>query len=78
MDLKAKRVAVLGLGTSGLEAAKLLQDHGAEVTVRDNGMNTTLETRAVTLRGRGIAVGAIALTGCGNKADSSSVGEDNR
>ena len=56
MDLNGKRVVVLGLGTSGLEAAKLLKDHGAEVTVRDNGSNAKLAERAVTLRGRGITV----------------------
>ena len=36
MDVNGKQVVVLGLGISGMEAAKLLQDKGAEVTVRDN------------------------------------------
>ena len=36
MDLNGKRAVVLGLGISGMEAAKLLQDQGAAVTVRDN------------------------------------------
>jgi UDP-N-acetylmuramoylalanine--D-glutamate ligase len=57
MELNGKRVVVLGLGVSGMEAAKLLQDYGAEVTVRDNAAAGTLVgQRAEILRGRGIAV----------------------
>jgi UDP-N-acetylmuramoylalanine--D-glutamate ligase len=57
MDLHKKRVVVLGLGISGMEASKLLQDHGARVTVRDNGTPTpALTERAKALRMRGIDV----------------------
>src|SRR5271166_5501130 len=37
MTLDHKRAAVLGLGTSGEAAARLLQRHGARVTVFDSG-----------------------------------------
>jgi UDP-N-acetylmuramoylalanine--D-glutamate ligase len=56
MDLHGKRAVVLGLGISGMEAAKLLQDHGAEVTVRDNAASTIVAGRAEALRGRGVTV----------------------
>ena len=36
MDVNGKQVVVLGLGISGMEAANLLHDQGAHVTVRDN------------------------------------------
>ena len=36
MDVNGKQVVVLGLGISGMEAATLLQDKGARVTVRDS------------------------------------------
>jgi len=48
---------VLGLGISGMEAAKLLHDKGAEVTVRDNGAeNAKVTERAEALRQRGVTV----------------------
>jgi len=57
---------VLGLGISGMEAAKLLQDRGARVTVRDDATdNATVNQRAEALRQRGIGVelgGAIPAT----------------
>jgi len=56
MDLNGKRVVVLGLGISGMEAAKLVQDHGAEVTVRDNASDAKVTLRAEALRSRGITV----------------------
>ena len=57
MDLNNKRAVVLGLGISGMEAAKLLQDHGAIVTVRDDGKdNARTAERAATLRARGVMV----------------------
>ena len=57
MDVIGKQIVVLGLGISGMEAAKLLQDRGARVTVRDNASNNaTVDQRAETLRQRGISV----------------------
>lgn len=58
MNLRGKRVVVLGLGISGMEAAKLLQDHGAEVTVRDDATaaSASVTARAETLRARGATV----------------------
>ena len=56
MDVNGKQVVVLGLGISGMEAAKLLQDQGARVTVRDNADNVTVTRRADALRQRGIGV----------------------
>jgi UDP-N-acetylmuramoylalanine--D-glutamate ligase len=57
MDVNGKQVVVLGLGISGMEAAKLLKDNGAHVTVRDNALNNaTVNQRAETLRQRGITV----------------------
>jgi UDP-N-acetylmuramoylalanine--D-glutamate ligase len=48
---------VLGLGISGMEAAKLLQDQGAHVTVRDNAAgDPKVNQRAEALRQRGIGV----------------------
>ena len=57
MNVNGKRAVVLGLGISGMEAAKLLQDQGADVTVRDNAEdNATVNRRAEDLRARGIGV----------------------
>ena len=57
MDCNGKRAVVLGLGISGMEAAKLLQDYGAEVTVRDDGAdNVRVTERAEALRRRGMKV----------------------
>jgi UDP-N-acetylmuramoylalanine--D-glutamate ligase len=57
MDVNGKRAVVLGLGTSGMEAAKLLQDKGAHVTVRDNAVdNAGVSRRAEELRQRGVEV----------------------
>jgi UDP-N-acetylmuramoylalanine--D-glutamate ligase len=57
MDVNKQRVVVLGLGISGMEAAKLLQDKGAEVTVRDNAAgDAKVSARAEVLRRRGIGV----------------------
>ncbi len=47
---------VLGLGISGMEAAKLLHDHGAQVTVRDNGRGAEMLQRAEALRRAGLTV----------------------
>jgi UDP-N-acetylmuramoylalanine--D-glutamate ligase len=57
MDVNGKQVVVLGLGISGMEAALLLQDHDAHVTVRDNAAgDLKVNRRAETLRQRGVTV----------------------
>ena len=57
MDVTGKQVVVLGLGISGMEATKLLQDEGAKVTVRDSAeKNAAVIERTETLRGRGVTV----------------------
>jgi UDP-N-acetylmuramoylalanine--D-glutamate ligase len=57
MDVKGKEVVVLGLGISGMEAAKLLQDHGAKLTVRDDAADKApVLERAAVLTRRGISV----------------------
>jgi UDP-N-acetylmuramoylalanine--D-glutamate ligase len=56
MNVNGKRAVVLGLGTSGMEAAILLSEKGAEVTVRDNANDAKLAQRADVLRRRGISV----------------------
>jgi UDP-N-acetylmuramoylalanine--D-glutamate ligase len=57
MDVNGKQVVVLGLGVSGMDAATLLQDRGASVTVRDDADNkSAVNARADALRARGIAV----------------------
>ena len=56
MDLRGKRVAVIGLGISGMEAAKLLHDQGARVTVRDNAFAGKVAERADGLRQLGLRV----------------------
>jgi len=57
MEVKGKEVVVLGLGISGMEAAKLLQDHGANVTVRDDAdTKAAVLERAAALRELGITV----------------------
>jgi UDP-N-acetylmuramoylalanine--D-glutamate ligase len=56
MDLNGKRVVVLGLGISGMEAAKLLNDKGAHVTVRDNATSGKVAERADALRKLGMRV----------------------
>ena len=56
MDLRGKRAVVIGLGISGMEAAKLLHDKGARVTVRDNATTGKVAERAVALRELGLRV----------------------
>ena len=50
------RVAVLGLGRSGVAAARLLSRCGAAVTALDSGESPLLVERAALLKGEGIAV----------------------
>ena len=57
MNVNGKRAVVLGLGISGMDAAKLLHEQGATVTVRDNSAdNAKVAARAETLRGLGVNV----------------------
>jgi UDP-N-acetylmuramoylalanine--D-glutamate ligase len=56
MELNGKRAVVLGLGISGMEAASLLKNKGASVTVRDNASDAKVSERAEILRQRGIEV----------------------
>ncbi len=51
-----KRTVVLGLGRSGIAAARLLRRCGALVTALDSGESTLLQERAEMLRGEGISV----------------------
>ena len=54
MKLNATKAAVLGLGTSGEAAAKLLQREGAEVTVFDSADTSQLRERAQQMEVLGI------------------------
>lgn len=51
-----KKTVVLGLGRSGIAAARLLRRCGAAVTAVDSGESQLLQERAATLRGEGIEV----------------------
>jgi UDP-N-acetylmuramoylalanine--D-glutamate ligase len=57
MDVSGKQVVVLGLGVSGMEAARLLRKKGAHVTVRDSASSSAaVNDRAAALRALGIRV----------------------
>ncbi len=56
MELKNKRVLVVGLGRSGLAAALFLRDRGARVTVSDTRSAQALAKEIPTLLEAGIAV----------------------
>src|SRR5579883_3199192 len=56
MDLRNKRVLVVGLGKSGLAAALFLQSRGAQVTVSDQRSAAALAKELPELLDRGIAV----------------------
>ncbi len=58
MELKGKRVLVVGLGRSGLAAALFLRRHGAQVTVSDVRSAEALEKEIPMLLEEGIAVEA--------------------
>ena len=70
MKLDATKAAVLGLGTSGEAAAKLLQREGAEVTVFDSADTSQLRERARQMEVLGIK------TVLGPDADRGSVNFD--
>lgn len=56
MELKNKRVLVVGLGRSGVAAAFFLQDRGARVTVSDSKPEAQLQSEIPALLDRGISV----------------------
>ncbi len=56
IDLKGKKVLVIGLGLSGRAAAGLLLREGAKVTVRDDGTGPDLKKNARPLRNQGATV----------------------
>jgi UDP-N-acetylmuramoylalanine--D-glutamate ligase len=58
IDLKNKRVLVVGVGRSGLSAAMFLRAHGARVTVSDTRSAKALEKEIPTLLDAGIMVEA--------------------
>jgi len=56
MDVKGKRVLVVGLGKSGVASAQFLAGRGARVTVSDTRSQSELKTQIPALLERGIAV----------------------
>jgi len=56
MDLKDKRVLVVGLGKSGVASALFLKAHGARVTVSDSKPEAELREEILLLLDQGITV----------------------
>ncbi|MCX5657207.1 MAG: UDP-N-acetylmuramoyl-L-alanine--D-glutamate ligase, partial [Candidatus Omnitrophica bacterium] len=56
MDFNNKRVLVLGLGRSGLSAARILKNAGCKVWVSDSGKTPKIEEQASFLEREGIIV----------------------
>ena len=56
MELKNKKVLVVGLGRSGAASAIFLQDHGARVIVSDSKSEAQLERDVPALLDRGISI----------------------
>lgn len=56
MELKNKRVLVVGLGRSGAASAFFLQDHGAKVTVSDEKSEAQLQNEIAALLDRGVSI----------------------
>lgn len=56
MDLKNKRVLVVGLGRSGVASAFFLQDRGAKVTVSDSKSEAQLQSEVAALLDRGVSI----------------------
>ena len=56
MELKNKRVLVVGLGRSGVASAFFLQDRGAKVTVSDEKSEAQLQNEIAALLDRGISI----------------------
>ena len=56
MELKNKRVLVVGLGRSGVASAFFLQEHGARVIVSDSKSEAQLQSEVPALLDRGISI----------------------
>jgi UDP-N-acetylmuramoylalanine--D-glutamate ligase len=56
MELKNKRVLVVGLGRSGVASAFFLQEHGAKVIVSDSKAEAQLQKEVPALLDRGISI----------------------
>ena len=56
MELKNKRVLVVGLGRSGVSSAIFLQEHGAKVIVSDSKAEAQLQREIPALLDRGISI----------------------
>ena len=56
MELKNKKVTVIGLGNSGVNAAMLLAKHGAKVFCTDAGISAELKKAKAKLEAKGINV----------------------
>jgi UDP-N-acetylmuramoylalanine--D-glutamate ligase len=56
MDLKNKRVLVVGLGRSGAASAFFLQERGARVTVSDSKTEAQLQSEVAALLDRGVSI----------------------
>ena len=56
MELKNKRVLVVGLGRSGVASAIFLQEHGAKVIVSDSKSEAQLQSEVPALLDRGISI----------------------
>ncbi len=56
MELKNKRVLVVGLGRSGVAAAFFLQERGAKVTVSDSKSEIQLQSEISALLDRGVSI----------------------
>jgi UDP-N-acetylmuramoylalanine--D-glutamate ligase len=56
MELKGKRVLVVGLGRSGVASAFFLQDYGAKVTVSDEKSEAQLQNEIAALLDRGVSI----------------------
>src|SRR5262249_42148790 len=56
MELKNRRVLVVGLGRSGVASAFFLQDRGAKVTVPDEKSEAQLQNEIAALLDRGVSI----------------------
>ena len=60
MKLNGKRAAVLGLGSSGEAAGRLLHAHGAQVTILDSGLPDPEKVHALQQIGISVIAGLSA------------------